>query len=173
MKALLSFACFLLVASTTQAQAQAPGPSKSPAPQAAPAKANPTPGATAAMTTENAPKLSSTVFEWKDLKPETKDNGVRRQVLDGPTATLDRLHAHITTLKPGERSGEPSRHLQEEVIIVREGTVEATYDGHTHTAGPGSVIFFASNAVTSLRNVGHGPATYTVVYYYTPLTPRN
>ena len=32
---------------------------------------------------------------------------------------------------------------------------------------------FASNAVTSLRNVGAGPATYTVDYYYTPLTPKS
>jgi len=159
MKALASFACFLLgcfllcglllSSSTTHAQASAPSPPSAPA------------------------KLGSSVFEWKDLKPESKDNGVRRNVLDGPTATLDRLHAHITTLKPGQRSGEPSRHLQEEVIIVREGTIEATFDGHTHNAGPGSVIFFASNAVTSLRNVGPGPATYTVVYYYTPLTPKN
>jgi len=149
MKVLLSLACFLLVASTTRAQAQAPSP--------APATA----------------RLGSSVFEWKELKVEQKDNGVRRAVLDAPTATLDRLHAHITTLKPGERSGEPSRHLQEEVIIVREGSIEATFDGHTRSVGPGSVIFFESNAVTSLRNVGPGPATYTVVYYYTPLTPKS
>jgi uncharacterized cupin superfamily protein len=145
MKAFLSFAGFLLVASTTQAQAPSP----------------------------NTTKLASSVFEWKELKAESKDNGVRRNVLDGPTATLDRLHAHITTLKPGERSGEPARHLQEEVIIVREGTIEANFDGHARSAGPGSVIFFASNAVTSLRNVGPGTATYTVVYYYTPLTPKS
>jgi XRE family transcriptional regulator, regulator of sulfur utilization len=148
MKALVSLACFLAVASTTPVRAQAPSP---PPPTA---------------------KLGSTVFEWKDLKAESRDNGVRRQVLDGPTTTLDRLHAHITTLEPGQRSGKPSRHLQEEVIIVREGTLEASFDGQTRTAGPGSVIFFASNAVTALHNVGPGPATYTVVNYYTALTPK-
>jgi XRE family transcriptional regulator, regulator of sulfur utilization len=148
MKLLVSLACFLLAA-TTQAGAPTPSP----------------PPATA--------RLGSSVFDWEELKAETKDNGVRRSVLDGPTATLDRLHAHITTLKPGERSGAPSRHRQEEVIIIKEGTVEATFDGHARTAGAGSVIFFASNAVTSLRNVGAGPATYTVVYYYTPLTPKS
>jgi len=118
-------------------------------------------------------RLSSAVFEWDRLTPEAKDNGVRRSVLDGPTATVDRLHAHITTLKPGERSGEPRRHLQEEVIIVKEGTVEANFDGQKRLAGPGSVIFFAAGAVTFLRNAGPGPATYTVVYYLTPLTPKS
>lgn len=117
-------------------------------------------------------KLASAVYERDRLVVEPRPNGSRRPVLDGPTATLDHLHAHISTLEPGQRSGEPSLHRQEEVIIVREGTVEAEFDGQKRVAGPGSVIFFAANATTALRNVGKGPATYTVVYYYTPLTPK-
>ena len=112
------------------------------------------------------------MYEWDRLVVEPRPNGSRRPVLDGPTSTLDRLHVHISTLEPGQRSGEPSLHQQEEVIIVREGTVEAYFDGQSRVAGPGSVIFFAANATTALRNVGTGPATYTVVYYYTPLTPK-
>ncbi len=117
-------------------------------------------------------KLSSAIFDWEKLKVIPTTNGVRRDVLDGPTATLDKLHCHITTLNPGQTSGEPRRHLQEEVIIVKEGSVEATVDGRVQTAGPGSVIFFAANAVTRLRNAGNTPATYTVVYFLTPLTPK-
>jgi quercetin dioxygenase-like cupin family protein len=120
-----------------------------------------------------ASKLSSTVFDWKSLVPTPTANGVRRAVFDGPTTTLDQLHCHITTLNPGANSGEPRRHLQEEVIIVKEGLVEASVDGKTQTVGPGSIFFFAANAVTRLRNAGDGPATYIVVYYYTPLTPKN
>ena len=118
-------------------------------------------------------KLSSTVFDWEKMPVTTTANGVRRAVLDGATATVDKLHCHITTLNPGANSGEPRRHLQEEVIIVKEGTIEATFDGKTQIAGPGSVIFFAANAVTRLRNAGEVPATYVVVYYFTPLTPKN
>ena len=117
-------------------------------------------------------KLASTVFDWEKMRVETTANGVRRPLFDAPTATVDKLHCHITTLKPGANSGEPRLHLQEEVIIVKEGTIEATFDGHTQIAGPGSVIFFAANAVTRLRNAGDVPATYTVVYYLTPLTPK-
>src|SRR6516225_4979480 len=110
------------------------------------------------------PKLQSTIFDWEKLKVTPTTNGVRRDVLDGPTATLDKLHCHITTLNPGQTSGEPRLHLQEEVIIVREGSVEATVDGRVQTVGPGSVIFFGGNAGTRLRNAGSGPATYTVVH---------
>jgi quercetin dioxygenase-like cupin family protein len=118
------------------------------------------------------PKLTSTVFALKQLPVETRSNGVRRAVFDAPTATLDRLHAHITTLEPGEKSGEPRLHPQEEVIIVTEGTIEANFDGQKREASAGSVIFFASNATTFLRNPGPKPATYYVVYYRTPLTPK-
>jgi quercetin dioxygenase-like cupin family protein len=116
--------------------------------------------------------LPSTVFDWQKMEVTKTPKGVRRAVLDAPTTTLDKLHVHITTLNPGQDSGEPTRHLQEEVIIVKEGLVEASIDGKTHAAGPGSVFFFAANAVTRLRNAGDGPATYLVVYYYTPLTPK-
>jgi quercetin dioxygenase-like cupin family protein len=94
-------------------------------------------------------------------------------VFDGVTATLDKIHCHITTLNPGQNSGEPRKHLQEEVLIVKEGQVEAHLDGKVQTVGPGSILFFAANAVTRLRNAGDTPCTYVVLYYYTPLTPKN
>lgn len=122
---------------------------------------------------ESAAKLTSKIYDWRELVATPTANGVRRSVFDGPTATLDKIHCHITTLNPGQTSGEPRRHLQEEVLIVKEGQVEAHVDGRTQVAGPGSIFFFATNAVTRLRNAGDTPATYVVLYYYTPLTPKN
>lgn len=124
-------------------------------------------------TTPSASKLLSAVYDWQKLEVTQTANGVRRAVLDGPTTTLDKLHIHVTTLNPGQNSGEPRRHLQEEVLVVKEGQVEAHIDGKTQTAGPGSIFFFAANAVTRLRNAGDTPATYIVIYYFTPLTPKN
>lgn len=127
---------------------------------------------TAPTMSSNTTKLVSAVYDWEKMQPTPVSNGVRRAVFDGPTTTLDKIHCHITTLNPGQKSGEPRRHLQEEVIIIKEGRVEATADGRSQIGGPGSVIFFASGAVTSLRNAGDGPCTYTVVYDYTPQTPK-
>lgn len=121
----------------------------------------------------NGEKLTSNVFAWDQLKVEPTKTGSRRAVLDGPTTSLDKLHCHISTLNPGAKSGEPRLHLQEEIIIVKEGIVEASCDGVVRTAPAGSVIFFAAHSVTFLRNPGDTPATYTVVYYYTPLTPKS
>ena len=120
-----------------------------------------------------AAKLLSAVYDWEKLPVTPNAKGERRAVFDGPTATVDKMHCHITTLNPGEKSGEPSKHLQEEVLVVKEGTVEANWDGQSKTGGPGSVIFFAAGATTFLRNAGSTPCTYIVIYYYTPLTPKS
>jgi heat shock protein HslJ/quercetin dioxygenase-like cupin family protein len=117
--------------------------------------------------------LKSQVFEWASLKAVPIPNGERRAVLDGPTGTVDLLHVHVTTLAPGKMSGPPVRHLQEEVLIVKDGEVEVSLDGTTQTAGPGSILFFAAGAVTGLRNVSSAPATYYVIYYKTPKTPKS
>jgi quercetin dioxygenase-like cupin family protein len=129
-----------------------------------------------AMKTPAAPAaapLVSDLYDWEKLPVTPNAKGVRRAVFEGPTATVDKMHCHITTLNPGEKSGEPSKHLQEEVIIVKEGQVEANWDGKSKVGGPGSVIFFAAGATTFLRNAGTTPCTYIVVYYYTPLTPKS
>ena len=119
------------------------------------------------------PVMHSCVFNWANLKPVPTKPGARRTVFNAPTPTLANFEAHVTTLNPGAISGPPRLHLHEEVIIVKEGLIEATCDGRKQTVGPGSVIFFAAHATTSLKNVGTTPATYTVVYYLTPLTPKS
>lgn len=120
-----------------------------------------------------AAPLKSKVFDWASLTAVPIPNGERRAVLDGPTETVDLLHIHVTTLAPGKVSGPPVRHLQEEVLIVKEGEVEVSLDGTTQMAGPGSILFFAAGAVTGLRNVSAAPATYYVIYYKTPKTPTH
>src|SRR6185436_10972987 len=60
-------------------------------------------------------KLASAVFDWEKLTQVPTPKGSRRDVFDGATTTVDKAHCHITTLNAGENSGEPRRHLQEEV----------------------------------------------------------
>ena len=115
----------------------------------------------------------SQVFDWAALKPVQIPNGERRQVLDTATPTVDNLHVHITTLAPGKASGEPTRHVRDEVLIVKDGDVEVHVDGRTQIAAAGSVLYFASGAVTRLRNASSAPVTYYVINYATPKTPKD
>ena len=113
--------------------------------------------------------LGSTLFDWAALTATPNRTGEVRRVVRAPTATLDELEIHITTLKPGEESHPPHQHLNEEILIVKEGTVEALVDGQLKRGGPGSLIFQASNKLHNIRNVGTSPATYHVINWKSPV----
>jgi len=116
-------------------------------------------------------RLRSTAFDWQAVPAQATKVGEVRRFFDAPTPTLERLEVHVTTLRPGETSHPPHRHPEEELIIVREGTVESLVGGETHRLGPGSVILQASNELHGLRNVGEGPATYHVIMWRSAATP--
>lgn len=112
--------------------------------------------------------LPSTAFDWDSVPVRKTEVGSVRQVVRSPTATLDELEIHITTLNPGQTSHAPHQHPNEELLIVKEGTVEALVNGEWKKLGVGSVIFQASNQLHGIRNVGTGPATYHVVNWSSP-----
>jgi XRE family transcriptional regulator, regulator of sulfur utilization len=116
--------------------------------------------------------LGSKVIDWEKLAPRTTKTGERRELFDAPTATLSNLEGHVTTLNPGETPHAPHRHPDEEMIIVKVGTLEVFINGETQRAGPGSVFFYASNDLHGLKNVGTTPATYFVFRFLTPATPK-
>jgi quercetin dioxygenase-like cupin family protein len=70
----------------------------------------------------------------------------------------------------GEASHPAHRHPEEELIFVKEGTLEVSIEGETRKAGPGSVIFYASNELHGMRNGGEVPATYYVLRWYSTKT---
>jgi quercetin dioxygenase-like cupin family protein len=121
-----------------------------------------------------APKskvMGSVALEWADVPVQQEEVRAVRQFFRAPTATLDELELHVTTLQAGTTSHAPHKHANEELVIVKEGTVEVLVDGQTKRVGPGSVVFNASNQMHSLRNVGTGPATYHVINWTSAATP--
>jgi len=112
--------------------------------------------------------MGSRAVDWKDMTARTTKVGEVRQVFENRTATLDELELHITTLLPGQTPHAPHKHADEEVLIVREGTVETFLGDRTQVVGPGSVIFQASNQLHGIRNVGSVPATYHVIKWNSP-----
>ena len=112
--------------------------------------------------------MGSTAVDWNAMTARKTRVGEVRQVFQAPTATLDELELHITTLQPGESPHEPHQHPDEEVIIIREGLVETLLGTRTQRVGPGSVIFQAANQPHAIRNVGDTPATYHVIKWNSP-----
>lgn len=114
------------------------------------------------------PVMGSRIFLWESFKVEKTKVGERRDVVRQPTATLDELEMHITTLNAGQESHPPHQHPAEELLIVKEGTLESFVNGEYKRVGPGSVVFQASNQPHSIRNVGTTTATYHVVQWQSP-----
>lgn len=127
----------------------------------------------AAWAQEDAAVLGPSVWDWDAIPVAGTDVGAIRNVVRQPTATLDELEMHVTTLNPGLSSHEPHTHPNEELVIIREGTVEVLSGGEWKRIGPGSIVFNASNAPHALRNVGSTPATYHVINWSTPATPAS
>ena len=111
---------------------------------------------------DSAPaKLGSTTVTWEQIQ-------ANRQLFRNPTATLDELEMHVTHLPPGKSPHAPHKHAEEELVILKEGTLEAMQEGKTRRLGPGAVLFQASNQLHGVKNVGDTQATYYVVRWRSP-----
>jgi len=113
--------------------------------------------------------LHTTFVQWDSLTVRATVIGQSRAVWDNPTPTLEKFEMHITTLRPQMFSHPVHHHPWEEMILVKEGQVEVSINGKKQRAGPGCLIFYASNDPHNLQNVGDTNATYYVINFYTDL----
>jgi len=118
--------------------------------------------------------LGSSAFPADSARSrKTSETSSQRSIVDTVTATLSKLEMHETTIPPGGAPHAPHRHVHEEMIVVRSGTVETLLGTEKHIIGPGGVAFFASNQLHGLRNPGTVPATYLVITMYPHDLPRD
>ncbi len=129
-------------------------------------------GLAAASAPAQTPVMQSSAFDWNAIPAKETKVGSVRSFFKAPTATLEELELHVTTLNPGQEPHPPHRHPNEEMVIIREGTVEVLVNGDWKRLGPGSVLFNASNQLHGLRNVGTIPAVYHVINWKTAATPK-
>jgi quercetin dioxygenase-like cupin family protein len=121
---------------------------------------------TSAAQTKVKPIMRSGVFQWRDMKVQPSNIGAVRGVFDDPTATFAELSCHITTLDPGKEPHPAHRHPEEELIIVKEGTLEVVQNSVTNQVETGGMIFCASNELHGWRNTSTNPVTYYVLKAY-------
>ncbi|MGH8336984.1 MAG: cupin domain-containing protein, partial [Gammaproteobacteria bacterium] len=95
-----------------------------------------------------------------------------KTVFNGPTATLLNFESHITTVNPRQSAHTPHSHPHEELLVVKEGTLEVTINGKTERAGPGAVIFYSANDPHATKSVGDVPAVYYVFTWVTDKTKQ-
>src|SRR5262245_9380443 len=119
--------------------------------------------AVASVANAETPALTSKTYPFDELPVRTNGQNKTRAVLDGKTHGGFPVEMHITELAPGRAPHPPHHHVHEEMIMVREGTLEVTIAGQSTKLGPGSAAYVASNEEHSWRNVGTTRAQYFVL----------
>src|SRR5262245_26831398 len=92
--------------------------------------------AAAGVAGAEAPGLKSKTYPFDDLPVRNSGQNKIRAVLDGKTRGGFPVEMHITELAPGLAPHPPHRHVHEEMIMVREGTLEVTIAGRSAKLGP-------------------------------------
>lgn len=102
----------------------------------------------------------SMFYDWNDIEFKTTAKGGKRQIMRRPTASLEEMEMHVTTLNEGVTSHAEHVHDSEEIILVIKGEVEESINGIPHRAGPGSLFLLMDNVSHGIRNAGKGQCEY-------------
>ena len=122
---------------------------------------------------QDTDSLPSRVYDWDSLPIKKEETRVRRQVMEGSTASLSHFEVHTSTLEPGKAPHPPHVHDDmEELMIVKEGQVRITIKGESSILGPGSIAFAMPGDEHGIENTGATPATYYILKYKSKL-PMN
>jgi mannose-6-phosphate isomerase-like protein (cupin superfamily) len=117
---------------------------------------------TAAPKTEK-PVLPAKVYEYADLPVKINGENQGRAVFDGLTHSGYPVELHMTRLGPGQAPHPPHKHVNEEVLMLKNGQLDATFGGRTTRLQAGSIIYMASMEEHGWKNPGPEPAEYWVI----------
>ncbi len=113
-------------------------------------------------------RLTSAVYAWDDMQVTKTNAGERRQVFKGPTEAFEYLQVHVSTVEAGAAVHAAHTHDdREELIIIKEGTLEQTINGVSRVLSPGSVTLALPGDSHGIRNAGDTPASYYIIRWRT------
>jgi len=110
--------------------------------------------------------LPSGVYSLKNGKPQKVGDVERKQLLNGSTLDLANLEIHTSTLLPGQINHAARASAEtEELIIIKEGSLQATVEDSTKILGPGGLILLTAGDKQTMKNIFEKPVTYYVLAY--------
>src|SRR5579863_2876046 len=98
----------------------------------------------AAGQTKEKPLLTAKTYEYSDLPVKINGENQGRAVFDGLTHTSYPVELHMTRLAAGQMPHPPHKHVNEEVLMLKNGQLDAIFGGKTTRLQAGSIIYMAS-----------------------------
>ena len=86
---------------------------------------------------EKLPVMKTQQFMYDELPVTTNGKNQQRRMFTAKTHTGFKMESHSSDIAPGEVNHPPHQHLREEMMLVREGTMELTINGKPYRLGPG------------------------------------
>jgi mannose-6-phosphate isomerase-like protein (cupin superfamily) len=117
----------------------------------------------AAAAPPEKPRLATQVFPWDTLPVKQNGQNRSRAILDGTMHSGYPLEMHATELPAGGAPHGSHSHPNDELIVVREGTLEVNIAGRTSKIGPGSAVYVTSGEEHGVRNAGSTTAHYYII----------
>ena len=127
------------------------------------AQTTPTAAPAAPVGVEQLPVMKTKAFRFAELPVTTNGKNHQRRMFTDKTHTGFKISSHQTDVAPGEVNHPPHQHLREEMMLIREGTIELTVAGKAYRLGPGDVGVIGSNELHNAKNVGTTRAHYFIV----------
>jgi mannose-6-phosphate isomerase-like protein (cupin superfamily) len=112
---------------------------------------------------EKLPVMKTQHFKYDSLPVAVNGKNKRLDMFRAKTHTGFKMESHSSDIAPGEVNHPPHQHLREEMMLIREGTMELTINGKPYRLGPGDVGVIGSNEMHNAKNVGTTRALYFIV----------
>ncbi len=114
--------------------------------------------------------LPSSANEWQQLTVKKVSQGQQRQILSGPTKTLEHFEIVAHTVAPGKKKLPfNSGNDQEAFILVKSGEMGVVLNGQKQVLGKNSVFVAALGDKYELFNAGNQELTYYLVNWKSKL----
>ena len=112
---------------------------------------------------EKLPVMTTKAYLYDHLPVTENGRNRQRRMFTTKTHTGFKIESHMSDIAPGEVNHPPHRHLREEMMLIRSGTMELTIAGTPYRLGPGDVGVIGSNEMHNAKNVGTTRAEYFIV----------
>ncbi len=115
-------------------------------------------------------QVQSAIYRWNESEVHQEETREVRSFLEGSTTDLEKLEIHATTLAPNEAPHPSHTHeAEEELIIIKEGSLKVTIEGKTAVLGAGSIALIMPGDEHGLENAGNTQASYYIMKYRSKL----
>lgn len=109
--------------------------------------------------------LESRVVTWKDASSHKADWGEMRTYFRGETSGTKDVFSAVAVVEPGKAVHRAHRHVEEEYLIVNEGSGMWQLGEKTFPARKGDMLYVEPWVYHGLVNTGNEPLVFTVIKF--------